>query len=111
MKDSKLCKSLLTIAVIVALGVPTIASAGDRSDLKGVSVKVSYADLNAETKKDALLLYRRLKQASKQVCDYRCFSIAGSAKRMLEVDQCYREALSAAVRQVDNELVTNIHKS
>jgi UrcA family protein len=111
MKELKLYKSLLTVAVIVALGVPTIASAGDRSDLKGVSVKVSYADLNATTEKDALSLYRRLKQASKQVCDYRRLSIAGSAKRMAEMNQCYREALSAAVRQVDNELVTNIHKS
>ena len=69
MKESKLYKSLLTVAVIVALGVPTIASAGDRIELMGASVKVSYADLNAATEKDALLLYRRLKQASKQVCD------------------------------------------
>lgn len=110
MKLSKKFKSLLTVVFIVALGVPAIASAGDRDELKGASVKVSYADLNATTEKDALALYRRLKQASKQVCDYRRMSIAGSARRMAELDQCYKEALTAAVKQVDNELVTNIHK-
>ena len=111
MKVSKLFKSLLAVVVIVALGVPTIASAGDRNELKGASVKVSYADLNVETEKDARLLYRRLKQASEQVCDYRRLSDAGSAKRMAEINQCYRAALSGAVRQVDNKLVTNIHNS
>ena len=111
MKESKLFKSLLTVVVIVALGVPTIASAGDRSELKGTSVKVSYAALNVETEKDALLLYRRLKQASEQVCDYRRLSSAGSVKRVAEINQCYRDALSGAVKQVDNELVTNIHNS
>ena len=109
MKESKLFKSLLTALVIVALGAPAITSAGDKSDLKGVSVKVSYPSLIAE--KDAQSLYRRLKQASAQVCDYRRLNIAGSAKRMSEVKQCYKEALSAAVKQVNNELVTNIHES
>ena len=111
MKKSKLFNGLLTVAVIAVLGVPAIASASDRDELKGASVKVSYADLKAKTEKDALLLYRRLKQASKQVCDYRRLSVAGSARRMAELEQCYREALSVAVKQVDNELVTNIHKS
>jgi len=111
MNESKVCKSLLTTIIIVALGAPTIASAGDRSDLKGVSAKVTYADLNVENEKDANILYRRLKQASKRVCDHRRLSIAGSARRMQEMERCYREALSVAVERVNSELVTKIHNS
>lgn len=111
MKKSKLVKSLLTTVVIVALGAPTIASAGDRGELKGVSMKVSYADLSADNEKDAKALYARLKQAAKTVCDHRRLSIAGSAGRMAELGRCYTEALSAAVAKVDNDLLTKIHNS
>ena len=111
MKESKLFKSLLATIVVVALGAPSIASAGDKNELKGVSVKVSYADLNLEKEEDAQALYRRLRQASKQACDFRGIRVLGSLKRTAEARRCYREALSATVEQIDNEMVTNIHNS
>ncbi len=111
MKESKLFKSLLATIIVVALGASTIASADERNQLKGVSVKVSYADLNLEKQEGAKALYRRLQQASKRACDYRGLKIAGSVQRMIETQQCYREALSAAVERVDNDLVTQIHNS
>ncbi len=111
MKESKLFKSLLVTIVVVALGAPAIASASDKNELKGVSVKVSYADLNLKKKAGAQALYHRLQQASKQACDFHGFRNAGSVKRMTVTRRCYREALSAAVEQIDNELVTNIHNS
>ena len=111
MKESKLFKSLLTAVVIVVLGAPTITYAGDRDDLKGVSMKVSYADLNVDNEKDAKVLYRRLKQASKYVCDYRRLNVAGSVGRMADLERCYTDALAAAVDQIDNDWVTKIHKS
>ena len=109
MKESKLFKSLLATIVVVALGAPTIASADAKGNLQGVSVKVSYADLNLEKQAGAKALYRRLQQASKQACDVRGLTNAGSVRRMVETRQCYREALSAAVEKVDNELLTQIH--
>ena len=111
MKKSKLFKSLLATIVVVALGAPTVASADAKSDLKGVSLKVSYADLNLEKEEGAKALYRRLQQASKQACDHRGLKIAGTVSRMVDAQRCYREALSAAVEKVDNELVTQIHNS
>jgi len=111
MKYSRTVKSLLTTIAIAALVVPTIASAGDRSELKGVSMKVLFVNVTAATEKDAKALYRRLKQASKYVCDYRRLNIAGSVGRMADLERCYTDALSAAVDQVDNELVTKIHNS
>jgi len=111
MKESKLFKSLLATIVVVALGAPAIASAGNVNELEDVSVRVSYADLNVENERGAQSLYRRLKQASKQACDFRGLFNAGSLSRLTETRRCYQEALSAAVEQIDNEMVTNIHNS
>jgi UrcA family protein len=111
MKESKLFKGLLATIIVVALGAPTIASADAKSELKGVSVKVTYADLNLEKQEGAKALYRRLQQASKQACDYRGLKVAGSIKRMVETQQCYHKALTEAVAQLDNELVSELHNS
>jgi len=108
---SKLFKSLVVSIIVFALGAPAIASADAKSDLKGVSVKVSYADLNLEKQEGANALYRRLQQASKQACGYRGLKISGSLKQMVESQQCYHQALSVAVEDLDNKLVTEIHNS
>ena len=105
MKKSKLVTSFLATIVFVALGAPAAASVG------GVSIRVSYADLNLEEEEGALSLYRRLKQASKLACDYRGLNIAGSVDRITQTRQCYLAALSAAVERIDNEMVTNLHNS
>lgn len=111
MKESKLFNGLLATIIVVALGAPAIASADAKSNLKGVSIKVSYADLNLEKQEGAKALYRRLQQASRQACDYRGMKVAGSLKRMTETKQCYRETLTEAVAEVDSELVTELHNS
>ena len=111
MKESKLFKSLLATIIVVALGAPAIASADAKSDLKVVSVKVSYADLNLKKEAGAQVLYRRLQNAAKQACGVRSLSVEGSVSNIVEARRCYREALSAAVEQIDNEMVTNIHNS
>jgi UrcA family protein len=111
MKESKLYKGLLATIVVVALGAPAIASADAKSNFQGVSVKVSYADLNLEKQEGAKALYRRLQQASKQACDVRTLREEGSVKRLGEARQCYNTALSKAVEELDNDLVTQIHSS
>ena len=111
MKESKLFKSLLATIVVVALGAPAIASASSMIEVENVAIRVSYADLNVEKEKDAQALYHRLKKASKQACDFHGLRNAGSLNRLAETRRCYKEALSAAVEQIDNEMVTNIHNS
>jgi len=111
MKESKLFKGLLATIIVVALGAPAFASADAKSELKGVSIKVSYDDLNLEKQEGAKALYRRLKQASRQACDYRGMKVAGSLKRMTQTKQCYRETLTEAVVELNNELVTELHNS
>jgi len=109
MKESKLYRSLLATIVVVALGAPAIASADANSNLQGKSVKVTYADLNLEKQEGAKALYRRLQQASKQACDVGSLREEGSVKRLGEARQCYSDALTTAVEELDNELVTQIH--
>ncbi len=111
MKESKLYKGLMATIIVVALGAPAIASADAKSDLQGVSVKVSYADLNLEKQEGAKALYRRLQQASKRVCDVRGLLVERSVRNMRDARQCYRQALSEAVAEIDNELMTQIHNS
>ena len=111
MKESKLSKGLLATIIVVALAAPTIASADTKSELKGVSVKVSYADLNLEKQEGAKALYRRLQQASRRACDYRGLKASGSLRRMIETQRCYDETLSDAVAELNNDMVTEIHNS
>jgi len=111
MKESKLFKSLLATIIVVALGAPAIASADAKSNLQGVSIKVSYADLNMEKQEGAKALYRRLQQASKQACGDRGLMNAGSVRQIAETKRCYNESLSVAVEKVNNELLTQIHNS
>ena len=111
MKESKLYKGIVAAIVVVALGAPAIASADAKTDLRGVSVKVAYGDLNLEKEAGAEAMYRRLKNASKQACDVRSLQVAGSVKRYNESQQCYRKTLDAAVAKLGKDLVTEIHTS
>ena len=111
MKESKLYKGLLATLIVAALAAPAIASADANGELKGVSVKVSYADLNLEKQEGAKALYRRLQQASRRACDIHGANIRKSVTTMREARQCFNETLSDAVAEVDNELVTAIHNS
>ena len=108
MKESKL-RAIFLAAAAAVLAVPAISHSGDKSDLEGVSVKVSYADLNLEKQEGARALYRRLQKASRQACDYENLRMAGSLKRMMDTRQCYEDSLSIAVEELDNPLVTEIH--
>lgn len=106
---SKLSKSLVASIIVFALGAPVVASAAPQSDLAGIAVKVSYADLNLQKIEGARVLYRRLQNAARQACDVRSLQIEGSLRNLAESRSCYREALAAAVAKVDNQKVSSIH--
>jgi UrcA family protein len=109
MKSSKLCQSLVATLAIFALGAPAIASADDKSDFRGVSMKVSYADLNLEKSEGVKTSYRRLQKASRHLCEYRTPRDERSIEVLSDARQCYHNTLSAAVEKIDNELLTQIH--
>ena len=110
-KKSKLFKGILPAIIIIALGAPTYATADASSDLNVKTVKVSYADLNLEQYDGAKDLYRHLQQASKQACDVQDWREAGSLSRVSEGRKCYRETLSGAIGEINNDLLTQIHSN
>ncbi len=113
MKESKLFKGLVATFVVIGLSGPAVVLADTPSNIEDAKASVSYADLNLESEEDVRELYRRLRYASKEVCNVASPKIADSyvmkLVRQQETRQCYREALSNAIDKIDNEDLTRIH--
>ncbi len=109
MKESKLFKSLVATFVVIVLGGPAVVLASTSSHLETNKATVSYADLNLENEEGVRVLYRRLQHASREVCGVTSLLIAGSIYHLQGIKHCYREALSNAVDNIDNEGLTRIH--
>lgn len=97
--------------VIIALGVPLACIAAAPGAVDETNVKVSYSDLNVDSREGAAALYSRLKRASRQACDYRPAHRVMSVREILEARQCYQESLDAAVQGVGNKALTRVHSS
>jgi len=108
MKESNIVKGLVTAVAIFAISAS--ASAAD-NELKGKSVKVSYADLNLQKEEGVAVLYRRLQQASKQACGVESIKAAGTYSQFSAAQRCYRDALTATIEEMDNVRLTRIHES
>ena len=111
MKESKIVKSLIIAAAVIAFGAPAIASTGADNGLKGAAVKVSFADLNLQKEAGAKVLYRRLQQASKKACGVESYRNAGSVSESAKMQDCYESSLTSSVAKVDSALLTKIHES
>ncbi len=113
MKESKLFKSLVATFVVIVLGGPAVVLASTSSHLETNKATVSYADLNLENEEGVRVLYQRLQHASLEVCGVSSLKIPQSilARSSLRraIGQCYRETLSNAVDEFDNEDLTRIH--
>ncbi len=114
MKDSKLFKRLVATFVVIVLGGPAVVLADTPSYfVEDDKVAVSYTDLNLENEEGVRVLYQRLQYASKEVCGITSPKIAESllrkSSRRRATRQCYRETLSNAVDEFDNEDLTRIH--
>lgn len=74
------------------------------------SVTVSIADLNLDNEQGAATLYRRLRHAAEAVCEVPAARASGCLKTQRLADECYEITLSNAVKNVNSELVTGLHK-
>ena len=109
MKESKLFKSLVATFVVIVLSGPATVLAGTISYFDDGKAAVSYADLNLENEESVRVLYRRLKRASKEACGGGSLRHSRSIIMKSSRLQCYRETLSNAVDNIDNEDLTRIH--
>ena len=106
---SKFVNVLAVSIIALALGAPSIAAAEADAGLKGTAKKVSYSDLNLDKEEGAAILYQRLQIAARQVCTVRTFTLKGSLHEAAERKVCYVDTLDAAVSQLDNQYVNNLH--
>ena len=91
------------------IAVPAAAYAAAPTHFSDASVKVSYADLDIQSKAGAKVLYSRLKRASEEVCGIKPHVINGSLAETHKARMCYREALEASVENIDSDALTEIH--
>ncbi len=109
MKESKLFNRLMATFVIVVLGGPAVVLASTPSNFEDAEVVVSYADLNLENEEGVRVLYQRLQYASKKACGGGSLRHGGSIIMKSSRLQCYRDTLSNAVDNFDNEDLSRIH--
>jgi UrcA family protein len=110
MKESKIMRGLFATVALIALSAPAVASATPEGGLKGKAVKVSYGDLNLERQAGAKVLYRRLQQASREVCGVESLKNAGSLSLLSDMKSCYQTSLTVAVEKIASAELTRIHE-
>ena len=72
-------------------------------------VAVSYADLTLDSTEGVQGAYRLLQRAAKEVCSGAAERHGRSVIMKSSRLRCYREALSSAVENIDNENLTRFH--
>lgn len=97
----------LRVALLVAVScVASVAAAGDTTGEKSVAVR--YDDLNLSSQQGVEHLYSRIRAAARKVC--------GSAGEVAPLRlrqqraQCENTAVAAAVKQVNNGILTAMHR-
>jgi len=106
LKESKLFKSLIATCVVIILGGPTVVLADKPNYFDDAAhAHVSYADLDLESEESVQELYKRLRDASIKVCRVTSPMNAGT----MAWRACYRETLSNAIDEFDNEILARIH--
>ena len=94
MKKSKLSKNLLAACVAIVLGSPAVVLAESSSYFEGVAkTTVAYADLDIENGNGLQELRKRLRVASRKVCDVTSPRSAGT----MAWRACNRNTFSNAV--------------
>ncbi len=101
----------LTTAMAIALGTGLAASAvaAPQHLYEELTVKVNYEDLDINNDAGVRTLYRRLKNASAEVCGYSRYKAQRPRIADMESKLCYRKTLTKAVQQVNSEKLSKIH--
>ena len=103
--------TIVSVLAAAAITIPSIAFAAAPSHVDDVSITVSYADLDIESKAGAKVLYLRLKKASEAVCGIQSHVVNGSLADTLKARACFRETLEASVKKIESDALSEIHAS
>ena len=100
MKESRLFKSLMATFIAIILSGPAVVLADTPNFFdEGAKTTVSYADLNIDSEEGVQELYKRLRNASRKVCNVTSPMSAGTTAWRT----CNRATLSNAVDKFNSE--------
>ena len=111
MRVNNIRKSVIVATMTGMLAVPALASADYSVGFEDSGIKVSFADLNISSKQGINTLYKRLQNASEEVCGPLTYLEAGNLSLLTQNKQCYQETLSSAVKKVGSDALTELHNS
>jgi len=102
-------KSILVAAAFIFSAIVMPASATITEEI--TNKHVQFADLNLSNPAGQATLYKRLKNAAKNACAVNSHHQTKSLSGLMEGKSCYKETLSSAVEQVNNNGLTKLHMS
>ncbi len=98
--------AMIAISLLALAG--TQGAIADDARVVQLSDKVSYGELNLRSQRGVEVLYQRLANAAKEVCSP---LNAQRAHTVGAYRQCVSDALSNAIRDVDQPLLTQYHQT
>lgn len=97
--------SILSVALMGAV-LPATASLPTNT----LSKNVAFQDLDLSNVNGQSTLYKRLQKAAKNVCATNGYRNTKSLVDLRDGKACYKTTLTAAVQEIDNAALTELHK-
>jgi len=95
--------TMLVAAAISALALPLVSYASS----KNIPVSFEKSELNSVSGQKRV--YKRLQDASRELCGSANINITGSMQRSRANQECYEGTLTAAVNRLDNSAIRALH--
>lgn len=112
MKESTLKKLHVAASVALVFSAPIVANAAHSSTSANDSgIRVSYSDLNLDSKSGIDLLYKRLQNASNKACLSGPYQQKANVREAVNARTCFNDVLTRSVAKVGNDDLTAVHES
>ena len=105
-------KSALALTLAAALALPVVPAHADRIERVTVSsaptIRISYAELDINRPRGLEVLYSRIQDAAKVVCNVN--QMRRELAQAARASACYKTAVDDAVRQINRPTLTALHR-
>jgi UrcA family protein len=91
-----------TLIAITAMTLPLMASASP-------NISVSFVKSDLESSQGQQRIYQQMKTASRDLCGDTSLNLTGSLAASRANESCYEGTLTAAVKRLDNEAISELH--
>ncbi|MDP6535965.1 MAG: UrcA family protein [Gammaproteobacteria bacterium] len=96
--EESMNKLFKSFALIMALAIPAIASAGvERNQIAEDKVVITFNASEATTESGRVELERQIRQAAEQVCGPQNLSRTGNMREWIQNRECYNKAVADAL--------------